>query len=220
MAYCKSKPGDCGSPTGASGISPYAVGTSGVAVGASGLGIAGAIGGAGSAAAGVAATATIFLAPVGVILGVLGTISAHHKQAVATEQSTLCQVVGAWNQVMDNLEPAVAAGKVSLQTATQYIQNAHDTLAGMLQSIEKPCNAACFYHSVLDSLLAFNKKYVLPSLLPNQQTIFAPQGPAGSGAPAPAGSTPTSPSGASGSNTSATYIAAAGLIGAKLAGVY
>lgn len=216
MAYCKSKPGDCGTSSGSSGVSPYVIAGDSAAVTGAGFGIAGAIGGAGSAAAGAAATATLVLAPIGIAIGVLGAISAHHKQAVITEQATLCQVATAWNQVMDNIEPAVASGKLSLQQAIQYVQNAHDTLAGILHSIEKTCNAACYYHSVVDSLLAFNKKYVLPSLLPNQQTVVAPQGPAGNTA---APSTAAGPSSNSPS-TNTGYLAAAGLIGAKLAGVY
>lgn len=214
MAYCKSKPGDCGSPQSSGGASPYAVAQSAGAVAGSGVGVASAVG---LAVPSALSTATVFLAPVGLILGVFAGISAHHKQAVATEQATICQVVTAFNQVMDNLEPAVAAGKVSLQQAIQYLQNAHDTLANILQSIEHVCNAACFYHSCLDSLLAFNKKYVLPSLVPNQQTVLAPQGLAGSQT-TPQSSTP-SPAPASSSSTP-TFLAAAGLVGAKLAGVY
>jgi len=217
MAYCKSQPGDCGSPQSSGGLSPYAIAQSSGGIAGASFGIAGAIGGAGSAAAATAATASLVLAPVGVLIGVFSTVSAHHKQAVATEQTTLCQVVNAWNGVLDNLEPAVAGGNVSLQQAIQYLQNAHDALVSMLKSIEKNYNAAFYYHCVLDSLLAFNKKYVMPSLLPNQQTVVAPQGPAGSGAPSPSGASAT----VSNSPTTNTgYLAAAGLIGAKLAGVY
>jgi hypothetical protein len=213
LAYCKSSPGDCGSPN-SQDVNPYQIAGQSESVAGAGFAVAGGIGGAGSAAAGIASTASVVLAPVGVIIGVLGAISAHHKQAVITEQATLCQVANAWNQVMDNLEPAVAAGKVSLQQAIQYVQNAHDSLVGMIQSIEKSCNAACFFHAGLDSLLSFNKKYVLPSLVPNQTTVVAPQGAAGSSA------SPTVPGAAVAPSGSTTYIAIAGLVGAKLAGVY
>lgn len=119
--YFKNTPGDCGQATGV----------------ASGTAIAGrALQTAGSALPVIGAPATFF----GQILGIFGQ---HHAQAVATEQSTICDVTAKTTQAFVQLDQYVASGQIGLADALKGIEQIRAAAAGMLQGILKDCNSAC-----------------------------------------------------------------------------
>lgn len=179
IPYCKAQLMDCGTPT------------SSTSDAATGLRVANEVGG-------VAATALTGV-PIGGggpgLLSILAGIFSHHAQAVAKEQETLCQVSTAYNQFADQIEQMLKTGQIALQDAIVTLQKVYYQLVAQLNTIEGPgtsgCNAGCFYHSALDALLAFNKKYVYPSLVPSAQAVALPgtssaQPPAGGTAGIPA----------------------------------
>jgi len=166
LIYCKSKEGDCGSPTkppstGAAGdILKYGPVGTGAALSIGGL----AAGGFAASTAGVAlGAATLGLSLIAIPFF---AIAAHHAQAVATEQSTLCGVTNAWNGFADAVEIALSAGKAGLQDALVALKNTHDQLISALAGIEKGINAAFFFHKALDALQIWNKEIIFPSLVP------------------------------------------------------
>jgi hypothetical protein len=166
IIYCKSKQGDCGSPTQADlGAGAGALKYTGAGLStASGLGSVGALGGtfaAGTAASTALAGATL---GIGLLAMPLLSIFAHHAQAVAAEQGTLCGVAAGWNGFAMAMEQALPAGKIGNQDADTQIGQLHDQLIGMLSGIEKPVNAAAHYHKALDALLIFNREIVIPKL--------------------------------------------------------
>lgn len=158
IPYCKKQIADCGTPTNAS---------SGAA---QGFAIANQIGD-------IAATAMTGV-PVGGgggLLSIVAGIFQHHAQAVAKEQDTICLVTTTYNQFADQIEQMIKNGQIALQDAIVTLQKVYYQLVAQLAVIEGPgtsgCNAGCFFHSALDALLAFNKKYVYPSLVPAAQSV-------------------------------------------------
>jgi hypothetical protein len=162
ITYCKSRQGDCGTPTsGGPPAAGKAIQYGGAALGTTtSLAATGALGGTLAASTAVLGAAT---AGIGLLALPLLGIFAHHAQAVATEQQTLCAVADAWNSFAINMEAQLKQGKVSQQDAQAALQQVHDNLAQTLSGIEKPVNAAVHYHKALDALLLFNKEVVIPS---------------------------------------------------------
>lgn len=147
------------------------------------------------------------------LLGIIAGIFTHHSQAVQKEQDVLCSVTTDYNQFADQIEQMLKIGQIALQDAITTLQKAYYQLVAQLATIEGPgtsgCNAGCFFHSALDALLAFNKKYVYPSLVPAAKAVATP----GTSSTQPvAGSTVGQPA------TSAGLLV--GAIGYGLAGVH
>jgi hypothetical protein len=134
ILYFKKTPGDCG--TASSGISTAKLESlAGQTITQSGIPI------------------------VGSILSLFGSFGAHHAQAVATEQATICQVAANANQGIPQLDAMVRSGQISAQDGIMYMGQAMQKLLEMLATIQKDCNAACVYASVVRAHADFAKIY-------------------------------------------------------------
>lgn len=148
LIYYKSTPGDCG--------------TSGFNIDTTTLGIAAGVGGA----------AKVDPEPIskGVLSGlsaIFGLFGAHHAQAVATEQATICAVSTYFNQALVALENAVKAGNMGPDDASQIISQVADQLDPKLAAIAKPCNASCGFRIGMRALVSFESEIVFPALVPS-----------------------------------------------------
>jgi hypothetical protein len=131
LIYQKARPGDCGSPT--------LVDFSDVQIAQ----------GAGQVAAGIASVAGSAIPGIGAAVQVITQIFAHHDQAVATEQQTLCSVTQVINQVIPYYDNLVRNGQISPGAALYGVQNFISQVNAKMQAIAKQCNASCVYISVL-----------------------------------------------------------------------
>lgn len=149
LLYWKQNAGDCPAPAAIPGIS------SGQIVGLSGQAASGVLGGLG--AAGVISGAATFGIGTAVTLAVsaIEGIFAHHAQAVANEQSTICSVAGYFNPLMKQIDNAVATGKISDQEGIAYVRQVAQQAITGLQGIYKVCNAACVYQGILKAHIDF-----------------------------------------------------------------
>ena len=152
IEYWKVAPGDCGSPGTAVIGTTFQVET-GVT---KGLGVA----------------ASVDPEPIskGILAGVaaiFGGFTAHHAQAVATEQSTLCGVSNSFNYMMNQLEPALLSGQVSAVNASAIMHNAVPALNASLNSIKSGQNAAWGYQIAMTALVNFCDQVVFPALEAN-----------------------------------------------------
>jgi hypothetical protein len=175
IIYWKNNPGDCPAPVGASGFG------SGQIVGLSGHAASGILGGLG--AAGVLSGPATLGIGTAVSLAVAGItdIFAHHAQAVANEQSTICQVAGYFNPLVKQLDSAVATGQISPSQGISYMQQICQQAASGLAGIMKSCNAACVYQGVLRAF-ADLASYFYPAIAPAAPIQARPgQAPDGAG---------------------------------------
>lgn len=139
LIYMKSTPGDCGSGSRTAGFG------SGQIVGLSGTAASGVIGGLGAAGA-ISGAATLGIGTA-VTLAVAGieSVFAHHAQAVANEQSTICAVANYFNPLLKQLDAAVISGAISPDQGIAYVKQVCLQAINGLQSIVKQCNAACYF---------------------------------------------------------------------------
>lgn len=145
LFYQKSSPGDCGSPSAFPGIG------SGQIVGLGGQGASGLVGAFGAAGIiGGAATMGITTA-ISVAVAGIEDIFAHHAQAVANEQSTLCRVLLYFNPAKQAIDAAVYSGQISPDEGTAYFKQVIQSAKTGLSSILKVCNAACWYIGYLNA---------------------------------------------------------------------
>lgn len=148
LLYWKRTPGDCGSPAQVQGNL--------------GLGIGSGLGGAAS------------VDPEPVSKGILSGIAiigdlfgAHHAQAVATEQMTLCSVSVQFNSLLVQIEQAVKGGQISPDQASAYLQQANSALDSTLAGIAKQCDAACGFRIGMRALVSFMSDIGFPALAPS-----------------------------------------------------
>jgi hypothetical protein len=170
LCYFKTNPGDCGSPSALPGI------TSGQIAGLSGSAASGVVGGLGAAGIiGGAATLGISAAISVAVAGIEG-IFAHHAQAVANEQSTICSVMNYFNPAKHAVDAAVASGQITPDEGiTYFIQVANQAKNG-LQGIMKSCNAACWYVGFVQAFINYARTwydFIAPPFIAAQ----APGGP-------------------------------------------
>lgn len=151
IIYYKNAPGDCGSPT---AIVPGE--TQEIASGISAMAGAIPLPGIGSF--------------VNAIVGIFG---ASHTAAVQTEQSTICQVAGVINQCFAYYDAQVRSGTISPSTAIAGMQAYIAQVSEQLQTIEKPCNAACVYQGQLAAQVLF-LNYYYPAIAPADIFSSAP----------------------------------------------
>jgi hypothetical protein len=149
LIYYKSNPGDCGTPSPIPGIGvPQIAGLSGSA----GSGVVGGLGAAGI----ISGPLTLGIgAAITVGVGAIEQIFAHHSEAVANEQATICAVVNFFNKYKKQIDVAVQTGQISPDQGAQYlIQIANQAQTG-LSSIEKTCDAACVYAAICQAFMNF-----------------------------------------------------------------
>lgn len=147
MIYWKSVPGDCGSATRVD------------------LENANLAQGTGNIAIGIASMAGHSLPGLGEAVSAIAEIFAHHAQAVANEQATICRVLGVMNQVFGHYDRLVRSGQISPSTAYRGLQDYIGQVTGQLNSILKSCNSACVWIGVLSAHADFLETYY-PSIAP------------------------------------------------------
>lgn len=186
LLYWKNNPGDCPAPTAPGGISSGQIaGLSGqAATGAlSGIQAAGVISGPLTLGIGTAITSAV---------SAIESIFAHHAQAVADEQSTICGVAGYFNQAKQQIDNAVRSGQISPDAGVTYLTQVANQAKSGLSSIVKTCNAACYFQGFLQAFINYSRTwydYISPS---NMVFAQAPGGPPTSYGTPPGGVT-TSP---------------------------
>jgi hypothetical protein len=165
VIYWKDKPGDCGSTSKVE--TPGAV--TALKLGQAGVGTAGSLATLGII--GTAATIPLGIATLGLgllIAPIIG-IFQHHAQAVANEQETLCAMATQATPAIQQIDAFVKSGQVTPDQGIQAMQATVANLKGAISGIEKNdsshCNAACYYHGVLDAHADFAKQYY-PAIAP------------------------------------------------------
>lgn len=175
LIYCKQSPGDCGTPT-----QPQVPGAARpLAIGAQALSTTAGVAGLVAPTAAITAGLGVATAGVGLLLLPIFAIFGHHAQAVAIEQDTLCQVSLAWDGFALAAETFIPSGELPVQDALQQLDQAHQRLVQALAAIEKPCNAACGYHRILDALKMWNAEFIFPRLQPGLVSGLLAQVPGG-----------------------------------------
>jgi len=153
LLYYKKNLGDCGTTTeiSASALQKGAKGGLLAAGTLTSLASAGVFGGAAGATGVAAEVSSVAVsgafaaatAGIGLALVPVFAILAHHKQAVAKEQASLCEVVGFVNSGF----PAIRDANVDWQTKKNYFNQIADQAVGALASVTQDsgskCNAGC-----------------------------------------------------------------------------
>jgi hypothetical protein len=86
-------------------------------------------------------------------------IIAHHAQAVANEQNTICNVSNYFNTAKSQIDQAVRSGNISPDEGVTYlIQVANQAKLG-LASIEQTCNAACYYRGFVQAFINYARTW-------------------------------------------------------------
>jgi hypothetical protein len=85
---------------------------------------------------------------------------AHHKQAVATEQATLCQAVPDANTFLRGVDELVSTGQLDYNTAAQTLEQGYQNWLVEVQAIfkKKPCNAACDFAQAFRAAIEMRKQ--------------------------------------------------------------
>ena len=179
LIYYKSNPGDCGSPSSVPGI------TSGQITGLSGSAASGVVGGLGVAGViGGAATLGISAA-VAVAVAGIESVFAHHDQAVANEQATICAVMNYFNPAKKSIDAAVRAGSISSDAGASYLTQVCNQAKNGLAGIAQKCNAACVYQAICQAFINYSHTWY-DSLAPTNIPVANAPG----GAPTYFGSNP------------------------------
>lgn len=104
------------------------------------------------------ATLGISIAIAGIV-GIFGTLMAHHAQAVKKEQNTLCSAVPAANNYLNIIEQGVTSGQVTPAQAIQALQSLSSGFDTAVSSIRKMgggmCNAACVMTEMLRAIVEY-----------------------------------------------------------------
>jgi len=135
----------------------------------------------------------------GFVAQVAGFLGAAHAQAVANEQQVICSVAQSYAQFADMVESGLQSGGLDLQDAITAMSNLHSQLVASVSSIAKPTNKANAGTGVklaLDALQLWNAEVVYPNL---SKGLL--------------GTLSTSPTGI-------IVVAGAGIVGAKILGVF
>jgi len=144
LMYFKRTPGDCGTASGPSGNLGAALAQKGLQIGLNAVPVIG-----------EALSAIVNFLPF-----------AHHTQAVANEQGTLCDVVMNYAGFADAIEQALQNRQLGLQDAATKVDQLEAQLQQELDTIAKPINAGYGYKKCLSALVLFNKEAVYASLVP------------------------------------------------------
>lgn len=84
-----------------------------------------------------------FVAVGGAILSLIGAITGHHAQAVANEQTILCQAVPATNAALAQVISEVQGGTVTPAQGVQYLGQILSAFQSAVSPITKSCNESC-----------------------------------------------------------------------------
>lgn len=171
LIYAKQVDGDCGAATlsGGPDSNSQIVGLAGQGAGLTigGLGAVGVLSGA--ATFGIGAGITVAVAAI-------TDIFQHHAQAVANEQRTICSVVNTFNAAKSLIDNAVMSGQITPGEAVTYLTQVANQAKTGLSSIEKVCNAACYFKGFISAQVDFARQYY-PSIAPNTGQLRPGQAP-------------------------------------------
>jgi hypothetical protein len=131
------------------------------------------------AAKGLGAAASIDPEPIsqGILTGVASIFSAftaHHAQAVMTEQDTNCQVATAYNQAVASIELAVMQGVMTPDQGSALVAQVVAQLDPVLARIAKTCNVSCGARLALKALVQFNSQIAMTALAPQSSNFLTP----------------------------------------------
>lgn len=79
----------------------------------------------------------------GAIISLISAITGHHGQAVANEQTILCQSVPATNQALQAVIAAVQGGQMAPSDGIAALQQIQAAFISAVKPITKSCNEAC-----------------------------------------------------------------------------
>jgi hypothetical protein len=111
-----------------------------------------------------------FVAVAGAIVSLIGAITGHHAQAVANEQTILCQAVPSTNQALASVVSAVQGGTLSPSDGISALQQIQSAFNSAVQPITKSCNEACGLSKELDAIVIYLSaqfQAMPPSSVPN-----------------------------------------------------
>jgi hypothetical protein len=95
------------------------------------------------------------------IFGIFGAIFAHHAQAVALENQTLCTVIPEVNTEFDQLDAELAGGDISLAEYDADLASVGPQFQGAVSGILKEdsghCNAACYANDQVAKQIALRR---------------------------------------------------------------
>jgi hypothetical protein len=91
----------------------------------------------------------------------LGLFTAHHAQAVKTEQATLCQAVPDANNFLRSIDALVASGQLDTASAVGALQQGFQQwrveVGAILKDTGGKCNAACVYEKCFQAAIEKRK---------------------------------------------------------------
>jgi hypothetical protein len=98
----------------------------------------------------------------GALKGLFGAFTAHHAQAVKTEQATLCQAVPDANNFLRSIDALVASGQLDTASAVNAMQQGFQQwrsaeIARILKDTGGKCNAACVYEKCFQAAIEKRK---------------------------------------------------------------
>lgn len=91
----------------------------------------------------------------GAILSLIGAITGHHGQAVANEQTILCQAVPATNQALEAIISAVQGGQMAPSDGIAALQQVLSAFTSEVKPITKSCNEACGLTKELNAIVYY-----------------------------------------------------------------
>jgi len=146
QGYWKSRPGDCGGSYSGSFGPGRQIGV-GIGLASQGADFANTAFGLAGAAESVANAIPIVGQIASVFTSIFSGLEQHHAQAVALEQSTLCQAVPAFNAALDSIDQQYRLGQLSGQQAIQALETLYQQMNQGLAQIERTgkCNASCVF---------------------------------------------------------------------------
>lgn len=95
------------------------------------------------------------VAVAGAIVSLIGAITGHHAQAVANEQTILCQVVPSTNQALEAIISAVQGGQMSASDGIAALQQTLSAFTSAVKPITKSCNEACGLNKELQAIVLY-----------------------------------------------------------------
>lgn len=144
-------PSPCGSQSFAPGGDVKLIST------ASGLALTGVSIGLTATGAITAAALAPWTLGISALIGIFPMIFAHHAQAVAKENQTICASVPACNNALQVIMQAVTNGQATPQQAISALQSLQSDFASQVSSIIKDnssqCNAACVWKESLAAVV-------------------------------------------------------------------
>jgi hypothetical protein len=101
----------------------------------------------------LATAAAPFTLGISALVGLFGVFIAHHRQAVAKEQSVLCSAVPAANNYLQVIDQAVRSGVVDPQHGIDALNSLLSDFTSAVSSISHECNAGCVMTEMLHAIV-------------------------------------------------------------------